>query len=106
MMSFFKAEDNCTWTARDLYDAPRCEIDPCAITQLEVLNATCTDPDPTYDLQLKIYHQNALNSGTLDVEIGGITYKLPYRKQSTDSQYLWSASYWCPSNCRSKILRR
>ena len=74
---FFKAEDNCTWTARDLYDAPRCDPDACMLEALTVLNATCTDPDPVYDLQLEVTHHNAPNSGTLDVEINGVTYNFP-----------------------------
>lgn len=74
---FFKAEDGCTWTARDLYDAPRCDPDECMIEALTVLNATCTDPDPTYDLQLEVTHHNAPNSGTLDVEVNGVTYNFP-----------------------------
>ncbi|HEY4656072.1 MAG TPA: hypothetical protein VIH22_16255 [Cyclobacteriaceae bacterium] len=48
-----------------------CAQDPCSITNLEVLNATCTDPDPTYDLQLRITYSNPPAAGTLDVTIDG-----------------------------------
>jgi hypothetical protein len=43
----------------------------CKITNMEVLNATCTDPDPTYDLQLRVTFENAPATGTLDVTIDG-----------------------------------
>lgn len=52
------APDNCTQSL-------------CNITDLQVLNATCTDPDPTYDLQLRVTFANAPATGTLDVTIDG-----------------------------------
>jgi hypothetical protein len=52
--------------------APKnCAPSLCSITGLEVLNATCTDPNPTYDLQLRVTYANAPAAGTLDVTIDG-----------------------------------
>lgn len=48
-----------------------CSGDPCSITNLEVLNATCTDPTNTYDLQLRVTYSNPPGGGTLDVSIDG-----------------------------------
>ncbi|HEX5170584.1 MAG TPA: hypothetical protein VFW11_15515 [Cyclobacteriaceae bacterium] len=48
-----------------------CVVNPCSITDLEVLNATCTDPTETYDLQLRVTFANAPAAGTLDVTIDG-----------------------------------
>lgn len=48
-----------------------CTADLCNITNMEVLNATCTDPNPTYDLQLRVTFENAPATGTLDIIIDG-----------------------------------
>jgi hypothetical protein len=59
-------------------EAPNnCDADPCAITLLEVLNATCTDPDPTYDLQLRVTYENAPATGTLNITIDGELFTFP-----------------------------
>lgn len=49
-----------------------CTVDPCSITNLELLNATCTDPTNTYDLQLRVTFENPPAGGTLDVSIDGV----------------------------------
>lgn len=51
-----------------------CMEDLCAITALQVLNATCTDPDPTYDLQLQVTFENPPAGGSLDVSLDGVVY--------------------------------
>lgn len=51
--------------------------DPCSITGFQLLNATCTDPDLTYDLQLRITYQNPPAAGTLDVSIDGAVTSFP-----------------------------
>jgi hypothetical protein len=48
-----------------------CVPDLCNISNLQVLNATCTDPNPTYDLQLRVTFENAPAAGTLDITIDG-----------------------------------
>lgn len=48
-----------------------CTTDPCGITNLELLNATCTDPNPTYDLQLRVTFENPPATGTLNITIDG-----------------------------------
>ena len=57
--------------------ADNCTQDPCSITNLELLNATCTDPNPTYDLQLRITYSNPPAAGTLDVTIDGALSSFP-----------------------------
>lgn len=49
----------------------------CSITGFELLNATCTDPNPTYDLQLRVTYENAPAGGTLDVSIDGAVTSFP-----------------------------
>ncbi|OOG73102.1 hypothetical protein B0E43_14385 [Algoriphagus sp. A40] len=56
--------------------ANNCE-DACSIISFELLNATCTDPLPTYDLQLRITYENAPPAGTLDVSIDGVITSFP-----------------------------
>jgi hypothetical protein len=77
---YFAGENSCTDPDCDDTDADinpgapapnDCSTDPCHITNLEVLNATCTDPDPTYDLQLRVTYDNAPAAGTLDITIDG-----------------------------------
>lgn len=51
--------------------------DPCSITGFQLLNATCTDPSATYDLQLRITYENAPAAGTLDVSIDGAVTSFP-----------------------------
>lgn len=51
--------------------ANNCTKDTCSITLLEVLNATCLDPDPNYGLQLRVTYNNPPAAGTLDVTIDG-----------------------------------
>ena len=51
-----------------------CNEDPCSITGFQLLNATCTDPLPTYDLQLRVTYVNAPAAGTLNVSIDGVVY--------------------------------
>jgi hypothetical protein len=48
-----------------------CSADACSITAFQVLNATCTDPTNTYDLQLRITYANAPATGMLNVTIDG-----------------------------------
>jgi hypothetical protein len=55
--------------------ANNCE--ECSITDFELLNATCTDPSQTYDLQLRITYENAPAAGTLDVSIDGEVTSFP-----------------------------
>jgi hypothetical protein len=77
---YFAGDNSCSEPDCDDTDADvnpgapapnNCVADPCSITNLEVLNATCTDPDPTYDLQLRVTYANAPAAGTLDVTIDG-----------------------------------
>lgn len=49
----------------------------CAITNLQVLNATCTDPNPTYDLQLRVTYNDAPAAGTLNITIDGQLFTFP-----------------------------
>ena len=46
----------------------------CRITALEALNYTCTDPNPAYDLQLKITYTNPPANDSLAVTIGSTPY--------------------------------
>jgi len=70
---YFAGDNACTLPDCDDTDPNihECVADLCDITNLEVLNATCTDPNPTYDLQLRVTYENAPAAGTLDVTIDG-----------------------------------
>lgn len=74
---FFTGDNACSEPDCDDTDAAvnpgadNCGQNPCSITNLELLNATCTDPNPTYDLQLRITYNNPPVAGTLDVTIDG-----------------------------------
>jgi hypothetical protein len=57
--------------------ANNCGGPACSITGFELLNATCTDPLPTYDLQLRITYVNPPAAGTLDVSIDGVVTSFP-----------------------------
>lgn len=54
-----------------------CSEDVCSITAFQLLNATCTDPTNTYDLQLRVTYENAPATGTLDVTIDGALSSFP-----------------------------
>jgi hypothetical protein len=79
---YFDRDNTCSEVDCDDTDpgvntgANNCE-DACSITGFELLNATCTDPDPTYDLQLRITYENAPAAGTLDVSIDGEVTSFP-----------------------------
>lgn len=77
---YFAGDNSCTLPDCDDNNASvnpgaatpnNCVVSSCAITALEVLNATCTDPDPAYDLQLRVTYNDAPASGTLDITIDG-----------------------------------
>jgi hypothetical protein len=83
---YFAGDNSCTEPDCDDNDADvnpgapapnNCEPDLCRITNLEVLNATCTDPNPTYDLQLRVTYNNAPPAGTLNVTIDGELFTFP-----------------------------
>lgn len=83
---YFAGDNACTLPDCDDTDphvnpgaaAPNnCVTSLCGITNLEVLNATCTDPDPTYDLQLRVTYNDAPAAGTLNVTIDGELYTFP-----------------------------
>ena len=70
---FFTGDNACSAPDCDDTDPAvnDCTVDPCSITDLELLNATCTDPTNTYDLQLRVTFENPPAGGTLDVSIDG-----------------------------------
>jgi hypothetical protein len=83
---YFPGDNACTEADCDDTDADvnpgapapnNCVVDPCSITNMEVLNATCTDPNPTYDLQLRVTYTNPPAAGTLDVTIDGTLFSFP-----------------------------
>lgn len=74
---YFDGDNSCSDPDCDDTDATvnpgedNCPDDACSITLLELLNATCTDPTNTYDLQLRITYSNPPAAGTLDVTVDG-----------------------------------
>jgi hypothetical protein len=70
---YFTGDNSCSAPDCDDTDPAinDCTVDPCSITDLELLNATCTDPTDTYDLQLRVTFENPPAAGTLDVTIDG-----------------------------------